>query len=172
MPDPSDLLAVSRLLLSAGPPDPPSEAQLRRAVSTAYYALFHKVLRAGAERFMGPDKQQSAGYNLLYRGFNHGRMKSVCEALNVATLSKALQRQLGRTAVSQEMRDFVSAFSLLQEARHLADYDPSAGFVLSDSAALVEAADAAMTAFDQVMPDERADVLALLLVNVRGETMR
>lgn len=166
MPDPSDLVAVARLLLSAGPATPPSEAQLRRAVSTAYYALFHKVLRAGAERFMGVGKQRSAGYGLIYRGFNHGRMKTVCASLNVATLSKTLQ-QLGRIAVSQDMRDFAGAFVALQEARHLADYDPSTVFTLSASTDLVDVADAAMTAFDRATPDERADVLALMLISPR-----
>lgn len=168
MSDPSDLLATARLLLSAGSIQPPSEAQLRRAVSTAYYALFHTVLRAGAERFMGDGKRRSAGYSLLYRSFNHGRIKAVCESLDVKTLNKTLQQQLGRTAVSQEMRNFANAFSALQEARHLADYDPSAKFVFSDSADLVGAANVAMMAFEQVMPDERTDVLALMLVNPRG----
>ncbi len=97
MPDPSDLLAVARFLLSADSSVPSSEARLRRAVSTACYALFHKTLNAGAERFMGAGRQKSAGYNLFYRGFNHGRMKSVCESLNVAILSKTLRQQPGRT---------------------------------------------------------------------------
>jgi hypothetical protein len=165
VPDPTDLLAVARLLLSSGEAQPASQAQLRRAVSTAYYALFHTVLRAGAERFMGTGKQQSAGYRLLYRSFTHGRMKSVCESLNVAVLGKTLQQQLGRTAVSQEMRDFAGAFAVLQEARNLADYDPTSVFVLSDSAGLVDAVDVAMVAFGHVAPDERADVLALMIVN-------
>ncbi len=168
MPDPADLLAVARLLLSAGTTKPPSEAQLRRAISTAYYALFHKVLRAGAERFMGDGKQRSGGYGLLYRGFNHRRMKDVCESLDAPTLKRKVQEQLGRPAVSKEMRFFASTFVALQEARHLADHDPSIVFVLSDSADLVDVAGAAMTAFDLVAPDEKADVLALMLVNPRG----
>lgn len=30
-------------------------------MSAAYYALFHKILREAAERFMGPNKERSAG---------------------------------------------------------------------------------------------------------------
>jgi hypothetical protein len=52
----------------------------------------------------------------------------------------------------------------MQEARHLADDHPSAVFDLLDSADLVEVAHTAMTAFDRVAPDEKADVLALMLV--------
>ena len=95
-------------------------------------------------------------------------MKSVCLLLDAATLSKSLREQLGRTAVSQNTRDFVSIFAILQEARHLADYDPSSAFTLSNSADLIDLADSAMTAFDQIMPDEKADILALMLVNPRA----
>lgn len=145
-----------------------SAARLRRAASTAYYALFHKVLRAGAKRFMGEGKEASPGYALLYRSFNHGRIKAVCESLNAATLNANLKRQLGRSAVSQDMRDFAYAFVALQEARHSADYDPVAVFLPSDVVALVGAADYAMAAFDRVAPNEQADVLALMPVNARG----
>ncbi len=40
----------------------------------------------------------------------HGRMKSVCGSLNVQTLGRTVQQQLGRTAVSQDMRNFAEAF--------------------------------------------------------------
>lgn len=168
MPDSADLLAVARSLLSVDSTSPAFEAHLRRAVSTAYYALFHHVLRSAAERFMGFETRHSAGYDVIYHGFNHGRMKTVCEALNVAFLGKSLARQLGRSSVSQDARNFAGGFSTLQDARHQADYDPSVLFVPSDASGLVEAAYAAMTAFDRIAPDEKADILALTLVNPRG----
>jgi len=87
--DPLELLAVARLLAADAQP---SEAQLRRAVSTAYYALFHKVLQAAAGRFMGLNKETSAGYSLIYRGFDHRNMRTVCEALDVSTLKDSLKR--------------------------------------------------------------------------------
>ncbi|MGB8839834.1 MAG: hypothetical protein WCC64_02080 [Aliidongia sp.] len=103
MPDPFGLLSVARLLLSAGT-TPPSDAQLRRAVSTAYYAVFHNILRGAAERFVGPNQDVSAGYRMLYQSFDHRHMKAVCDALDVATLKDTLKRQLGRESVSQNMR--------------------------------------------------------------------
>jgi hypothetical protein len=166
MPEPNGLLAVARLLLATDPP--PTGEALRRAASTAYYAVFHMVLRHGAERFMGPGAERSAGYRLLYRGFAHGRMKAVCEALDAARLSQPLQRQLGRSAMSQAMRDFASAFVALQEIRHRADYDPGAAFDLSDVEETVAMAEIAMSAFETAAAAERADVLALMLLNPRG----
>ncbi|MEA2831742.1 MAG: hypothetical protein QOF22_2490, partial [Bradyrhizobium sp.] len=148
MPDPADLLTVARLLLNAGAA-PPSDAQLRRAVSTAYYALFHKILRAAVQRFMGADQVGSAGYAILYRSFDHRHMRIICEALAVSKLKDTLKRQLGRDAVSPDMRNFAYAFPVLQDVRHLADYDPTALFQQSDVASLIDATEVAMADFDR-----------------------
>jgi uncharacterized protein (UPF0332 family) len=168
MPDPADLLALARRLSDASGPAPPNDAELRRAVSTAYYALFHKVARRAAQRFMGTGHEDTAGFALLHRCFNHGRMKEVCEALQVSTLNKKYKRYLRRSAVSQDMRDFAAFVPLLQEYRHEADYDPAAQFLPSFVSELVDGAESAMDAFDRVTPDEQADVLALMMVGTRG----
>jgi hypothetical protein len=91
-------------------------------------------------------------------------MKSVCEDLDVAALKPTLQRQLKRMAVSQDMRDFAAVFVVLQEARHRADYDPQAVIVHSDATDSVGQAGLALQAFDRALPEEQADILALMLV--------
>ena len=168
MPSSTDLLTVARFLSRAGAQPPPSDAHLRRAVSTAYYAVFHNVLRAAAKRFMGADQEATAGYAILYRGFDHRRMKEICEALQPSTIKAKYAYHLRRTAVSQDMRDFAGAFPALQDARHHADYDPAAVFLPSDVSSLIDAAEVAMDAFDRTAPDEQADVLALMLVGARS----
>jgi hypothetical protein len=95
-------------------------------------------------------------------------MKSVCEALDVAALSRNLARQLGRRSVSADMREFASYFVALQHARHLADYDPGADFSPSSVERLVDAAEIAIAAFDRTDPEEQADALALLLTGPRA----
>lgn len=119
--DPADMLAVARLLAVPATAVPATQAHLRRAVSTAYYAVFHAVLLAGAARFIGPDKTDTPGYSILYRSFAHGRIKAICEAVDVAALSRSLQHSLRRTAVSADMRVFAGNFVALQAARHRAD---------------------------------------------------
>jgi len=165
MPDPAELLAVSRQLLTSLPQ--PNDAQLRRAVSTVYYAVFHKILREAAGRFMGPGSEGSAGYSLLYRSFDHGHMKTICEHLNVPNMRKAMQTNLHRTAVSAETRNFASAFLVLQEQRHRADYNPRAAYEASEVSNLIDLAEIAIRAFDNAPPDEQADILALLMVRPR-----
>ena len=117
---------------------------------------------------MGSGKETSAGYAILYRSFDHQHMRTICEALHVSTLKDKLKRQLGRSAVSQDMRDFANVFPALQEARHLADYDPQIQFLPSDVSSLIDAADVEIMAFDQADADERADILALMMVRTRG----
>jgi hypothetical protein len=165
MPDPAELLAVARQLANSLPQ--PNDAQLRRAVSTAYYAVFHKILLAAAERFMGPGTESTAGYSLLYRSFDHRHMKTICEHLNAPTMKKTMQTNLRRTTVSVEMRHFARNFSLLQEQRHLADYDPRAAHETSAVSNLVDLAEIAIRAFDSAPPEEQADILALLMVRPR-----
>ncbi len=136
-------------------------------MSSVYYAVFHKVSTAAARCFLGPGQEETAAYAILYRSFDHRHMKMVCEALQASTLKDKFRRQLRRTAVSREMRDFAEIFPALQDARHLADYDPTARFLASDVASLIDQADAAMGAFDRAPSQERIDVLALLMVRIR-----
>jgi hypothetical protein len=162
------LLAVARLLTTTAERAALTDAQLRRAVSTAYYAVFHRVLKAAAERFMGQDQTKTAGYAWLYRGFDHRTMRTVCEALQVPTLRDKYRRGLDRSAVSRDMQDFATNFGVLQDARQLADYDPAAEFLPASVASLIDVAAAAIDASERTAADEQADVLALMLVGARG----
>jgi uncharacterized protein (UPF0332 family) len=164
----ADLIDVARRLTDTSADPSPGHARLRRAVSTAYYALFHKVLGAASDRFLGSDRKATAAYGLLYRGFDHRTMRTVCEALHAAKLSERYRTQLGRLEISQDMRDFASLLPRLQRARQLADYDPATEFSASDASDRIDVAEAAIAAFDRAAPDEQTDVLALLLVGARN----
>jgi hypothetical protein len=167
MLEPSELLAVARLLSTASNPAELTDARLRRAVSSAYYAVFHTILRAAARRFMGGDGESAAGYGILYRSFDHRHMATVCDALQAPTLKDRYRRNLRKPSVGKDTRDFATIFPSLQAARHQADYDPMAAFAASDVASLIEIAEIAIAAFNRVAADEQADVLALLMVRIR-----
>lgn len=168
MPVPSELLALARNLSTGSGGSQPNDSELRRAVSTAYYALFHKVVRTAASRFMGPGQENSAGFSILYRCFQHRVIKTVCEEIQVPTLKQKYQTSLRRTSVSQDMKDFPVIFAALQEARHLADYDPAIRFLPSDVTSWIDGAEVAMNAFDRATVDEKTDILALMMVGARG----
>ncbi|WP_237477310.1 hypothetical protein [Lichenibacterium dinghuense] len=156
------MLDVARLLASSQV-GPPNDAMVRRSISTAYYALFHTVLEAGADRFFGAHKRAQAGHAILYRSFDHGRMKRVCEDAARSSLAPTLQRQLRRTSFDPGLRRFAGAFVLLQASRHAADYDPAVRLQHEDALAAIGRAEQASTSFAAAPDDERSDLLALML---------
>ncbi len=93
-----------------------SEAHLRRAVSTAYYAMFHSLARIAADRLVrqGSASSHANTWNHVYRSLQHGHAERQC--LKGATLA----------AYPAETRRFAAWFAKLQEQRHQADYDPVA----------------------------------------------
>jgi len=63
---PRDLLEVAHKLLWA---EPETQATLRRAVSTAYYALFHLLIEAACKNWAQPQQRGN-----LARQFDHKRI--------------------------------------------------------------------------------------------------
>lgn len=93
---------------------------LRRAVSTAYYAMFHALCQSNADTLV---EQSPAGSDVelwldTYRTLEHRVAKNRLESY---------------VAVTQElaMRDFAQTFGSMQEQRISTDYDPTARFVRS-----------------------------------------
>lgn len=114
-----DLLnTADELVVGAGRNRRPRQSNLRRAVSTAYYAMFHCLANCCATTLVGgpgADKSEPA-WRQVYRALEHGTAKKNCR--NKGFLSK----------FPQEIEDFANTFVSLQEKRHLADYDPVARF--------------------------------------------
>jgi uncharacterized protein (UPF0332 family) len=102
VPFPSDLLEQAQHLAQRER-NRPKQASLRRAVSTAYYSLFH-LLISETVAYWRLENQRST----LARAFEHGKMKNAsrrCDSTNAGVKAVA------------------DAFVQLQQVRHLADYD-------------------------------------------------
>jgi hypothetical protein len=73
-----DLIVTARRLARANP-NRPRQADLRRAVSTAYYAVFHALARQCADRFVGTGHNRSRpAWQQVYRALDHGFAKNAC----------------------------------------------------------------------------------------------
>jgi hypothetical protein len=94
----------------------PSQAALRRAVSTAYYALFHLLVEDAAQRWQG----SMAAVTGLERAMNHGPMKN--SSLQFRGLNWTDWHDIDQP-VPPELRSVALAFIELQEKRHTADYN-------------------------------------------------
>ena len=111
MPFPEDLLQQAYDLANKEPTNP-KQASLRRAVSTAYYALFHLLIDEAVSKW-AIERQRS----ILARTFEHGKMKGICDGVLKSVKS-------GGT-VPPELNTVAHNFIQLQQHRHIADYDNS-----------------------------------------------
>jgi hypothetical protein len=90
----------------------PKQASLRRAVSTAYYALFHLLIDEAVGHW-SIARQRS----ILARTFDHGKMKDVCEN-HVKNFYSS-----GSPPTGLRLKTVARTFVLSQQKRHAADYD-------------------------------------------------
>jgi hypothetical protein len=129
----------------------PKQASLRRAVSSAYYSLFHYVTRQACELLLGTHPERIGFRRALARAFEHGGMKEACNAFTGGPWPVGLMRTLPAPAtLPPELRRFARTFVEIQEKRHAADYDLSTQFDRADVLALVSQVRRAMNDFDAV----------------------
>ncbi|MCU0838495.1 MAG: hypothetical protein MUE49_07215 [Rhodospirillales bacterium] len=126
--EPLDLIKTARLLAGSEPDRrKPSEADLKRAISTAYYALFHAIARNAADRFAGTGRELSEPAWLhVYRALEHRQAKVACE-----------QARNPDTFFPPSLFSCADAFVELQKARHAADYDPNHRVSKTDALGLI-----------------------------------
>ena len=141
-----DLLAQARHLCNKEPKKP-KQASLRRAISTAYYAVFHCFI-AGTTATLIPGRHKSLR-PLLGRTFAHKNMADACGRLvKHAGNPKPMAAFMGTAACSAGLLDSARAFGELQQGRHEADYDTARRFARSEAIDLVDLADSAMMSFE------------------------
>lgn len=157
-----DLLAQSRSLLRREPRRP-KQASLRRAVSTAYYALFHLLIHE-ATRMLVSGASLDSLRTLVARAFAHTTMNEACRSF-AATHLPAAVAAVAAGPVPGDLREVAQAFVDLQEARHEADYDLALRFSRSEAQALVDQTERAFAAWQRVRRTATARVfLASLLL--------
>ena len=152
-----DLIAASRLLTATPYPNAhPSQDALRRAVSTAYYAMFHALASSNADCIVGAahDPLTEHAWSRIYRGLNHN-----------AARRYLLQDQ---SLFSPPVRQFAADFAQLQDLRHQADYNPNTTFALPDTLTWIERAESAIETFMRLDADERRMVAIQSLIGRRA----
>ena len=159
-----DLLNLSRNLISGE--DRPGQAHLRRAVSTAYYALFHLLVYDATRRMFGAQDDRAALRSCLARAFTHSNMAKVAKAFEgTGAAPNWLRAAMDRLEIQPEIVGVAREFIALQNARHKADYDLSEQVTPSWAGGLVSRAEEAFTEWAKVRETPQADVfLAGMLV--------
>lgn len=146
-----DLLVQADQLARLGP-GRPKQSSLRRAVSSAYYGLFH-LLTFEVSALYVVEPGLAARIN---RTLNHGEMKKASSMIANNNLPKALQPQGGGYDIQPEVRMVANAFVSLQQARHEADYDLSRTFRRQETLEFVQSAGKAFATWDRVRKTDDA----------------
>ena len=130
------LLRTAEKLVPPHPgPGRPALADLRRATSTAYYALFHQIARHGALDFLPTVTEAEIAD--VSRWFTHtGVLKAaqlVIEAASPAPIDQvrkerrvpvmSLRSAAGGGPLANQLVTVADSFQTLQVQRHRADYD-------------------------------------------------
>ena len=148
-----DLIEAARALTESSR-GRPTQARLRRAVSTAYYAMFHCLAVSAADLFIGTVR--GPAWHRAYRALEHGRARSACR-----------QGQTMRE-FPMEVRDFAEAFVALQKARQQADYALDADvYQKSDVLEYIASAELAISQFEQADIDAKRGFAAHVLFRQR-----
>lgn len=159
MPDttlPRGLIASAKTLISGGGRKP-RQADLRRAVSSAYYAVFHALAKTCADVLVGKTKSKrpNKAWVEVYRGLDHGIAKTACE-------------RAGNVAFPQAIKDFSDAFGQLQFARHCADYDPIIRLSKVEATGFITLAEDSISALDACTSNDKIAFATWVLITTKG----
>jgi hypothetical protein len=142
----------------------PKQANLRRAISSAYYALFHMLVDEACRIQIGSHHNQAPYRQVVGRAFVHGAMKEACKSFGGGTLKKGVAKGLPRSfAIPAEIRELAETFVELQERRHIADYVLTDRFKRSNVLLLINLVERRVRAFMELASsDEKRFFLACL----------
>jgi len=165
MPYPDDLLEQAKHLANRERTRP-RQASLRRAVSTAYYALFHLLVREATLNWKRADQRA-----LFARFFEHGKMKAASEKRlgEISAYFKTNPPQGHDFDCATHLGRVTDAFSQAQQLRHSADYDNSRIWQRGDVQKLIDRVEAAFQSWHRIREEPAAQsYLISLLGNPKG----
>lgn len=142
----------------------PTEAELRRAISTAYYGLFHLLIEQASGLFAPLDPRLRGQ---ISRAYSHGTMRKTREEFwrgRSGRFSPPLDA-LVTGPLDARLATIASDFLQLQEARQIADYDLSDTLNYSYAIEKVEQAHSAAQMLISIdhLPQTAVFLTALLL---------
>lgn len=156
----TDLIDSGRLLFEPVPPaTQQTQASIRRAIRTTYYAMFHALLAGNADTLIGSPQNtiDLAGWTQIHRNTQHRRTYGQMQGI--------LSHSQGQPQFSAAVRVYANTFCRLQTSRHSSDYDPLAGpYSTPYVQDLIDQAESATVDFLQATTGERTAFAVLTTV--------
>ncbi len=165
--DPRHLFDQAEHLTRPARAGAPRQADLRRAISAAYYGVFHATLAAAANLFVGKARRSRRQYALAYRSVDHAALRELCSQAMKLTLSDRWARHAPPRGFGPNIAAFAETVIDLQAKRLEADYNPDARFKRSDALVAVDRARRALVRFRKASARRQRAFLALLIFRPR-----
>lgn len=149
---PHDLVSAAQDLVGDGR-GAPRQANLRRAISTAYYALFHCLARCCADALVGTASanRSEPAWHQVYRALEHRDAAKRCEQNRIQQFPP-------------EIQEFAGLFVDMQRKRHRADYASEGHWLKSEVVDDIAQATAAIALLERApLKDRRAFAIYVLL---------
>ena len=145
-----ELIRASRLLAGGQP----SQEALRRAVSTAYYAMFHALATSNADLIVGTKVQvNQSNWIATYRSLRHFRAENPLHGWP--------------HLFSLPVQNFAVVIGSIKTERENADYNPVVNFAQNQVITWIDRAEQAIIAFNAASPQERSMVAIATLAGQR-----
>jgi uncharacterized protein (UPF0332 family) len=131
----------------------PKQGSLRRAISTAYYALFHLLISEAVANWKHTSDRAALG-----RIFDHGTMKAASNRIQKLPFA-------GEDAsVVNSLKDVAKCFVLLKEMRDTADYDNAIFWGRTEAITYVKLAEQAFATWKTIRNEKVAQTYLLMLM--------
>ena len=166
LPNPGHLLDLADRFTNFGP-GAPRQTDLRRAISSAYYAVFHAVAAAAADDFVGPTKRDTPRYALVYRSIDHSPLRKLCENVVKSNLPTKYKSYVPSGGFGTDLVAVANALVELQEKRHKADYDPLYRVSISDAVLAVVTGRTALSRLTDANRTRKKAFLSLVVFSPR-----
>jgi hypothetical protein len=139
----------------------PSQINLRRSTSAAYYALFHLLTKEAIDQMvpLEPNGLRAKAS----RALQHTELRDVCKDFKNASSPEKLRSLLGPT-LSLHLRAVAETFVDLQDKRHAADYDVLLTLSQSEVLTSVQSARQAFQHWTSIRGSNEANVFLAALV--------
>ena len=157
--NPARLISIATQLALSSNDTPERQDDLRRAVSTAYYSMFHTLANSNANTLIGAPENDhdNAAWNRTHRALEHGAARSRF-------------RHTGHMDTFPDaVREFADKFNDLQQERQNADYNPDHTLTVSGTLRIIDHARQAILRFTGVSPKIRRNLATYVLFGNRPE---
>lgn len=159
----TDLLDFATEVVNAPSPRP---AALRRAVSAAYYAVFHELVRMAVRQAMGSDPDHDEDRHIASRWCSHRNIWMVSKWVLARAQGHAVPQLVGSLldAPPPDLVTVAETVNKLQDARNNADYNPAADISVARTKAAVDQARAALAGLARLAGNRVAENYLTLLL--------